>query len=121
MLVHTDVGPDPSAAEAPVEIGLTPLTRARRVHDVLAQLNDWVGPPGWRCVGLCCPVRVTTVAPAIEPLTLDGWIVHLVDRAGGRASRLCIPGVEELSGPTSAVPVDSAFDRACRHVLGLGN
>ena len=120
-LVHVDRGPDPFDRAAIVEIGLTPLTGATSLPDVMTTLAGWCAPPTWYAVGVSAPASLrSTRAHGLDVRCRPARVVHVIGRGGERSTRLSVPDEPRLSGPTDGLPADSPLDRCLRRVLGLG-
>lgn len=87
----------------------------------------------WRVVGIAAPIRVradaTSTAHAVPAVPSDGWMVHLVERGGRRATRLWQPdeiekdraSTEEAGavGNDRAVPLGGPIDDLCCRLLDM--
>lgn len=116
LLIHA--AHDGERGPTVAEIGLTRLPFAQGVEGIVAALADWTAPRSWSIAGVVVPAVIRTVGESSPRAPLPARVIHLVDRAGHRASRLCVPDNPELSGPNEGFPVGGAVDRCLRRLLG---
>ncbi len=120
VLVHTEVDVV-SDREAPPPFALccTPLTELSGLADTVAVLSAVAVPEGWWLAGLCAPTSIDRRG-AGEPRTgrHAAWMIHVVDRSGAAATRLCVPDALELSGAADPVDPDHPLHRCLRRLTG---
>lgn len=120
VLVHTelDVVSD-REAPPPFAVCCTPLAELASLADTVAVLSAVAVPKGWRVAGLCAPTSIRCRgAGGPRPGPLRAWMIHVVDRSGAAATRLCVPDALELSGATDPVDPDHPLHRCLLRLTG---
>jgi hypothetical protein len=118
ILIHAEDDPDSRPDAAPFALFCTPLTELTTIADTLAVLGAVTVPDGWRLAGLCAPTTIRVAASTNGSADrLDAWIIHVVASSGAAASRLCVPGALELSGPTAEIDAAHPLHRCLRRLV----
>lgn len=91
----------------------TPLTGLRTLDTAITVLERFSSPTNWTVAGLCSPTSIR-----FSGGHRGAWFIHIVTRAGQRASRLCVPGEHELSGPVRGPRAGHRLDRCLGDLVG---
>lgn len=99
----------------------------RELHTITVQPDTDAQRP-WRVAGIAAPVRIRA-APPTPTVPRHGWLVHLVERGGRRATRLWQPkriGAEPANTDGTrtdvtgrAVPLGGPIDELCCQLLDM--